>query len=136
MVEDAVPKLLKRDDRPDLPAGLPEWDPGQAVEIEEQIDIAANWLEIRSLMWNYVGIVRSNRRLERARRRIEVLKAEVDAYYWDYLLTRDLIELRNLITVADLIIQCAQMRHESRGLHFTSDYPAKDDRNFLKDSVI
>jgi L-aspartate oxidase len=136
VVEDAVPKLLKRDSRPDIPSTLPEWDAGQAVEIEEQIDIAANWLEIRSLMWNYVGIVRNNRRLERARRRIEVLKAEVDAYYWDFILTRDLIELRNLLTIADLIVQCAQMRHESRGLHFTADYPARDDQNFLKDTVI
>jgi L-aspartate oxidase len=115
---------------------LPEWDTGHAVELEEQIDITANWLEIRNLMWNYVGIVRSNRRLERAQRRIQLLKDEVNAYYWDFLLTRDLIELRNLLTVADLTVQCALMRKESRGLHYTVDFPKKDDQLGLKDSVI
>ena len=119
-----------------IPPSLPEWDTGRAVQLEEQIDIAANWLEIRSLMWNYVGIVRSNRRLERAKRRIELLKAEVNAYYWNYLLTRDLIELRNLLTVADLIVQCAQLRKESRGLHYTVDYPKKDDLLFKRDTLL
>ncbi len=107
---------------PPLPA-LPEWDVGHAAPLEEQIDIAANWLEIRTMMWNFVSIVRSDRRLERARHRIELLKNEINKYYWDYLLTRDLIELRNLATVADLIIQCASRRKESRGLHSTVDYP-------------
>jgi L-aspartate oxidase len=115
---------------------LPEWDVGHAVELEEQIDIAANWLEIRHLMWNYVGIVRSNRRLERAQRRLSLLKAEVNAYYWDFLLTKDLIELRNLLTVAELIVQCALLRKESRGLHYTVDYPERDDQNFSKDTVL
>jgi L-aspartate oxidase len=119
-----------------LPQGLPQWDVGHAVEIEEQIDITANWFEIRSLMWNYVGIVRSEQRLERAKRRIDLLKAEVNAYYWDFLLTKDLIELRNLLTVADLIVQSAILRKESRGLHFTVDYPERDDRNFLRDTVL
>lgn len=117
-------------------ADLPAWDTGHAVEIEEQIDIAANWLEIRHLMWNYVGIVRSNRRLERAQRRLALLKAEVNAYYWDYLLTKDLIELRNLLTVAELIVQCALSRKESRGLHYTVDYPKTDDVGFLQDTVV
>jgi L-aspartate oxidase len=119
-----------------LPPPLPEWDVGHAVEIEEQIDIAANWLEIRHLMWNYVGIVRSNQRLERALRRLELLKAEVNAYYWDFLLTRDLVELRNLLTVAELIVRCAAARHESRGLHYTVDYPERDDAHFGRDTVI
>ena len=117
-------------------ASLPEWDSGHAVEIEEQIDITANWYEIRSLMWNYVGIVRSNRRLERAKRRIELLKTEVNTYYWNFLLTKDLIELRNLLTVAELIIDCAMARKESRGLHYTVDYPRKDDSQALRDTVI
>jgi L-aspartate oxidase len=115
---------------------LPEWDVGHAVEIEEQIDIASNWLEIRQLMWNYVGIVRSDQRLERAKRRIELLKAEVNAYYWDFLLTRDLIELRNLLTVADLIVQSALLRKESRGLHYTVDHPERDDACFRRDTIL
>jgi len=115
---------------------LPEWDAGHAVEIEEQIDITANWHEIRHLMWNYVGIVRSNHRLERAQRRLEILKAEVNAYYWDFVLTQDLIELRHLLTVADLIVQCALLRKESRGLHYTVDYPEIDDRSFRGDTIL
>lgn len=133
----ALTELLRRKDnkQPTLPR-LPEWDIGHAVEIEEQIDITANWHEIRHLMWNYVGIVRSNHRLERAKRRLEILKAEVNAYYWDFLLTQDLIELRHLLTVADLIVQCALSRKESRGLHFTVDYPETDDLAFRHDTVV
>ncbi len=118
------------------PLPIPEWDPGRAVPLEEQIDIAANWFELRTLMWNYVGIVRGDRRLERARRRLDLLREEVNTYYWNYLLTRDLIELRNLLTVADLIVQCALQRKESRGLHFTVDYPNRDDAKFSGDTVI
>jgi L-aspartate oxidase len=115
---------------------LPEWDSGCAVPLEEQIDIAAHWLEIRTLMWNYVGIVRSNRRLERATRRLELLKAEIQTYYWHYLPTQELIELRNLIQVAELIVQCARLRKESRGLHSTVDYPETDDLYFKQDTLI
>lgn len=147
-VEHALPQLLQSRKHPrpressvtpDVTSEighLPEWDSGHAVQLEEQIDIAANWLEIRHLMWNYVGIVRSNRRLERAQRRLSLLRSEVNAYYWDFLLTRDLIELRNILTVAELIVQCAQMRKESRGLHYTVDYPEKDDSHFLKDTIL
>ncbi|MEN9723639.1 MAG: hypothetical protein RJB38_1625 [Pseudomonadota bacterium] len=121
---------------PSPPETIPAWDPGKAVPLEEQIDIAANWFELRTVMWNYVGIVRSNRRLERARRRLELLKEEVTTYYWNYLLTRDLIELRNLLTVAELIVTCALERKESRGLHYTVDYPHRDDSRFTRDTVI
>jgi len=121
---------------PDVPGPLPEWDHGHAVAAEEGIDIAATWLEIRTLMWNYVGIVRNNRRLERAKRRLEMLRTEVNTIYWNHLLTRDLIELRNLLTVASLIVDCAISRKESRGLHFTLDYPDRDDVHFLRDTVI
>jgi L-aspartate oxidase len=109
-------------------APLPAW--------EEQIDITANWLEIRQCMWNYVGIVRSDQRLARAKRRLELLEAEVNAYYWDFLLTKDLIELRNLLSVAQLVVQCALLRKESRGLHYTVDYPEKDDLHFQHDTVL
>ncbi len=115
---------------------LPEWDIGKAVQLEEKIDIAANWLEIRHLMWNYVGIVRSNRRLERAQRRLNLIKAEIEAYYWNFLLTQDLIELRNLLTVSELIVQCALLRKESRGLHYTVDYPSLDTKNPPQDSIL
>ncbi len=118
------------------PMNLPKWDSGHAVELEEKIDIAANWLEIRYLMWNYVGIVRSNRRLERAQRRLNLLKEEVNAYYWNFLLTPDLIELRNLLTVSELIVKCALLRKESRGLHYTVDYPHTDDEHYAVDTVI
>ncbi len=119
-----------------FPNRLPEWDVGHAVELEERIDIAANWLEIRHLMWNYVGIVRSNRRLERALRRLELLEAEVNAYYWDFLLTKDLVELRNLLTVSMLIVKSALLRKESRGLHYTVDYPNVDDAHFKRDTIL
>jgi L-aspartate oxidase len=115
---------------------LPDWNVGHVVELEEQLDVAANWLEIRRLMWDYVGIVRSNRRLERARRRIELLRSEVNADYRDFLLTRDLVELRNLLCVADLIVECALARKESRGLHYTVDYPHKDQAHFTHDTIL
>jgi L-aspartate oxidase len=136
VVEHALPRLKGGDERADLPGPLPEWDSGAAVPLEEQIDIAANWSEIRTLLWNYVGIVRSNRRLERARRRLELLRTEVNQYYWHHLLTKDLIELRNLLQVAELIVQCAMLRKESRGLHYTVDYPELNDAFYKRDTVV
>ncbi len=119
-----------------LPNALPTWSPGHAVELEEQIDIAATWVEIRTILWNYVGIVRSNHRLSRARRRLEIIKEEINHYYWKHLLTRDLVELRNLVEVADLIVKSAEHRKESRGLHYTVDYPERDDVFFKQDTVL
>ena len=120
----------------DDPISIPAWDPRGATESDESIVVAHNWDEIRRLMWNYVGIVRSNKRLDRAYRRIYLVSREIDEYYRNFIITRDLIELRNIATVSKLIIQCAMMRKESRGLHYNIDYPEKDDRLWLKDSII
>jgi L-aspartate oxidase len=115
---------------------LPKWDSGRAVPLEEQLDIASNWLEIRTLMWNYVGIVRSDHRLERARRRLLILKEEIYEFYWEYILTEELVELRNILTISELIVESAIQRKESRGLHFNVDCPEKDDLYFLKDTLL
>jgi L-aspartate oxidase len=115
---------------------VPEWDPGKAVPSDEMVVVSQNWEEIRRLMWNFVGIVRTGKRLARARRRLDMLRIEVRQYYWDYRITRDVVELRNIADVAHLIVECATLRKESRGLHYTLDYPTTDDANALKDTVV
>jgi L-aspartate oxidase len=102
---------------------LPAWDESQVEDADEQVVIAHNWDELRLLMWNYVGIVRTTKRLERALHRIKLLKSEIDDYYANFRVNRDLLELRNLVDCAELIVRSALMRHESRGLHYSRDFP-------------
>lgn len=115
---------------------LPAWNPGFAKEDLEEVIISHSWDEVRTLMWNYVGIVRSNRRLDYAARRIALLQQEVNQCYWERKISKNLVELRNLVTIADLIVTSAQMRKESRGLHQNIDYPETDDALFGRDTIL
>ena len=103
---------------------------------DEEVVVAHNWHEIRLCMWNYVGIVRSDKRLIRALRRVQMIQEEIADYYWDFLITSDLVELRNIATVAELIIRCALKREESRGLHYNINHLEKDDIHWKRDTQI
>ena len=120
----------------DLTPDVPDWNPGFATDPDENVLVTHAWDETRRLMWNYVGIVRSNKRLHRARRRLDGLRLEIGKDYWKYALSRDLVETRNIVTVASLIVECALSRRESRGLHYNVDYPERDDAHWLRDTTL
>lgn len=123
----AAKDILRQLDSSPAPLALPQWDESRVTNSDEEIVITHNWHELRLFMWDYVGIVRSTKRLERALHRVELLQREIHDYYANFRVTNNLLELRNLVQVAELIIRCALERKESRGLHYTIDYPELND---------
>ena len=119
----AAENILAQLEQISMPSDLPSWDASQVTDSDEDVIIAHNWDELRRFMWDYVGIVRTNKRLQRAEHRVRLLLDEIHEFYSNYKVSRDLIELRNLAQVAELMIRSAMLRHESRGLHYTLDYP-------------
>jgi L-aspartate oxidase len=119
----AARDIMARWEEFDAPPAIRPWDESRVTDSDEEVVIKQNWTEIRRFMWNYVGIVRTTKRLERARHRIALLQQEVEDYYSHFRVTTDLIELRNLLQTAELIVRSALARKESRGLHYNTDYP-------------
>jgi len=136
LAQSAAADVVERLDRLDLPReDIAPWDESLVTDPDEQIVVSHNWDEMRRFMWDYVGIVRTTKRLQRARHRIDLLKEEVRDYYSNFRISNDLVELRNLLAVAELTVRCALERRESRGLHYTLDYPARNDAAYARDTV-
>jgi len=115
---------------------LPDWDESRVTDSDEEVVVSHNWDELRRFMWDYVGIVRTDKRLQRAKRRVDLLRGEIDDYYGNFRVSNDLLELRNLTLVADLIIRCAMQRRESRGLHYTLDYPQTNEVETAQNTIL
>jgi L-aspartate oxidase len=130
--EDIVSRLKNISTPPEIPA----WDESRVTDSDEDVVVSHNWDEVRRFMWDYVGIVRSNKRLERARRRVNMLRQEIKEYYSTFKVHNDHLELRNLVDVANLIIRSAMRRRESRGLHYNIDHPDMDDLGQKSPTII
>jgi len=135
--QSAAEDILQKIDSPESPPpSLPSWDESRVTDADEQVVVSHNWDELRRFMWDYVGIVRTTKRLQRARNRADLLKEEIREYYSNFRVTNDLVELRNLVLVAELIIRSALTRNESRGLHYTRNYPQPDSSLEQQDTIL